>query len=60
MTATPLPPSARTRVRRVAELASYEQATLYAIVDAAYLCHIAFRDDHGSHCIPTACWRIGD
>jgi nitroimidazol reductase NimA-like FMN-containing flavoprotein (pyridoxamine 5'-phosphate oxidase superfamily) len=60
MTATSLPPSARTRVRRVAELASYEQATLHAIVDAAYLCHIAFRDDQGSHCIPTACWRIGD
>jgi len=58
MTAVALPPSPRTRVRRVAELASYEQATLYAIVDAAYLCHIAFRDDKGSHCIPTACWRI--
>ena len=59
MTATTLPPSLRTRVRRVAELASYEQSTVYAILDAAYLCHIAFRDDKGSHCIPTACWRIG-
>ena len=58
MTAVTLPPSPRTRVRRVAELASYEQATVYAIVDAAFLCHIAFRDDKGSHCIPTACWRI--
>ncbi|MED5614421.1 pyridoxamine 5'-phosphate oxidase family protein [Janthinobacterium sp. P210005] len=58
MTATALPPSPRTRVRRVAELASYEQTTLHAILDAAYLCHIAFRDDKGSHCIPTACWRI--
>lgn len=58
MTVAALPPSARTRVRRVAELASYEQAALRAIVDAAYLCHIAFRDAHGSHCIPTACWRI--
>ncbi|APA70528.1 pyridoxamine 5'-phosphate oxidase family protein [Janthinobacterium sp. 1_2014MBL_MicDiv] len=60
MTVAALPPSARTRVRRVAELASYEQAALHAIVDAAYLCHIAFRDAHGSHCIPTACWRIDD
>ena len=59
MTATALPPSPRTRVRRVAELASYEQATLYAVLDAAYLCHIAFQDEHGNHCIPTACWRIG-
>ncbi|OYO31859.1 pyridoxamine 5'-phosphate oxidase family protein [Janthinobacterium sp. PC23-8] len=54
----PTPPSLRTRVRRVAELASYEQATLHAIIDDAYLCHIAFGDEHGSHCIPTACWRI--
>ena len=45
MTATALPPSPRTRVRRVAALASYEQAALYAIVDAAYLCHIAFHAD---------------
>ena len=58
MTAVALPPTPRTRVRRVAELASYEQAALYAILDAAYLCHIAFHDDKGSHCIPTACWRI--
>ena len=58
MTATTLPPSPRTRVRRVAELASYEQAVLSAILDAAYLCPIAFYDDKGSHCIPTACWRI--
>ena len=58
MPAATLPPSPRTRVRRVAELANYAPATLYAIVDAAYLCHIAFQDDKGSHCIPTACWRI--
>jgi nitroimidazol reductase NimA-like FMN-containing flavoprotein (pyridoxamine 5'-phosphate oxidase superfamily) len=29
-------------------------------VDAAYLCHVAFADDKGTHCIPTACWREGD
>jgi nitroimidazol reductase NimA-like FMN-containing flavoprotein (pyridoxamine 5'-phosphate oxidase superfamily) len=44
------------RRRRTGQL---RQATLYAIVDDAYLCHIAFRDDKGRHCIPTACWRIG-
>jgi hypothetical protein len=32
---------------------------LHAIVDAAWVCHVAFRDDLGTHCIPTACWRIG-
>ena len=52
-------PSPRTCVRRVAELACYDQATVHAIIDDAYLCHIAFSDALSSHCIPTACWRIG-
>lgn len=53
-------PSARTRVRRVASNAHYDAATLHAIIDAAYLCHIAFTDSLGAHCIPTACWRNGE
>lgn len=59
MTAT-TPPTDRTRVRRVAENANYERATLHAIIDAAYLCHVAFSDAKGTHCIPTACWREGE
>lgn len=54
------PPTTRTRVRRVASNAAYDRATLHAIVDDAYICHIAFSDDHGAHCIPTACWREGN
>jgi nitroimidazol reductase NimA-like FMN-containing flavoprotein (pyridoxamine 5'-phosphate oxidase superfamily) len=54
------PPSARTRVRRIPLAASYDRELVYAIVDEAYICHIAFADAHGSHCIPTACWREGD
>ncbi|GAB2880398.1 pyridoxamine 5'-phosphate oxidase family protein [Pseudoduganella ginsengisoli] len=54
------PPSHRTRVRRVAENAAYDNAVVHAIVDDAYVCHIAFTDDHGTHCIPTACWREGN
>jgi nitroimidazol reductase NimA-like FMN-containing flavoprotein (pyridoxamine 5'-phosphate oxidase superfamily) len=56
----PLPPSDRTRVRRIADNAHYDATTLHAIVDAAYLCHIAFADGKGTHCIPTACWREGE
>ncbi len=59
MKTTP-PPSDRTRVKRIALNASYEQELVRAIVDAAYICHIAFSDGHGAHCIPTACWREGD
>ncbi len=53
-------PTARTRVRRQAERADYDRDTLYAIVDAAHLCHLAFADDTGVHALPMACWRIGD
>ncbi|NHQ84999.1 pyridoxamine 5'-phosphate oxidase family protein [Iodobacter sp. HSC-16F04] len=52
-------PSGRTRIRRVPELAKYDQDTLYQIIDAAYVCHIAFYDGTSTHCIPTACWRSG-
>ena len=53
-------PSSRTQVKRGASKASYDSALLHAIVDAAYICHVAFADAHGTHCIPTACWRSGD
>jgi uncharacterized protein len=53
-------PSLRTQVKRIARNASYDRALLHAIVDAAYVCHIAFADEHGAHCIPTACWRSGE
>lgn len=70
MTATPtaassaalatLPVTQRTRVRRAAERADYAVPTLHAILDAAYLCHVAFQDEQGVHNIPTACWRDGE
>lgn len=53
-------PSPRTQVKRIPNNASYDGALLHAIVDAAWVCHIAFADAHGTHCIPTACWRGGD
>jgi nitroimidazol reductase NimA-like FMN-containing flavoprotein (pyridoxamine 5'-phosphate oxidase superfamily) len=53
-------PTDRTRVRRVASNAHYDAATLHAIIDDAYLCHIGFADAKGAHCIPTACWREGE
>jgi nitroimidazol reductase NimA-like FMN-containing flavoprotein (pyridoxamine 5'-phosphate oxidase superfamily) len=55
-----MPPSERTRIRRVPLRGHYDRETVHAIVDAAYLCHVAFADAHGVHCIPTACWREGD
>lgn len=59
-TTKPTAPSDRTRIRRIAENAHYDATTLHAILDAAYVCHVAFVDDKGTHCIPTACWREGE
>lgn len=49
----------RTRVRRVPENARYDAQTLHAVIDSALVCHVAFADAGGVHCIPTACWRLG-
>jgi nitroimidazol reductase NimA-like FMN-containing flavoprotein (pyridoxamine 5'-phosphate oxidase superfamily) len=54
------PPSGRTRVRRIPEYARYDAGTVRAIADAALMCHIAFSDADGIHCIPTGCWRQGE
>jgi len=54
------PSSPRTRVRRVPQRGRYDRATLEAIIDDAYVCHIAFADAEGVHNIPTACWREGN
>ena len=59
--ATPNPaPSERTRVRRLPERARYDAASVHAIVDAAWIGHVAFMADGSVHNIPTAIWRDGD
>lgn len=59
--ATPNPaPSERTRVRRLPERARYDAASVHAIVDAAWIGHVAFSADGSVHNIPTAIWRDGD
>lgn len=50
-------PSLRTTIKRIPSNANNEQDFLHAIIDEAYVCHVAFNDEHGTHCIPTACWR---
>jgi nitroimidazol reductase NimA-like FMN-containing flavoprotein (pyridoxamine 5'-phosphate oxidase superfamily) len=63
-TATHTAPSPRSTVRRAADRAHYDSATIHPIVDAAHVCHVAFADSDEPMasvlCIPTACWRVGD
>jgi len=54
------PASERSRVRRAEDRGHYDRATIHAIVDAAYLCHVSFVDTRGPLCLPTAVWRVDD
>lgn len=53
------PPSERARVRTAGDRGHYDQATIHAIVDAAWLCHVAFACPDVL-CLPTVCWRVAD
>ncbi len=53
-------PSARTRVKRVHDLAAYDRTTIDAILDAALVCHLGFERDGQPFVIPTLHARIGD
>lgn len=54
------PTSPRTRVARLPRKARYDAATLHAILDAGYLCHVGFLVDGQPAVIPTLYGRSGD
>ncbi len=53
-------PSPFTRVRRLPERGRYDRDTLYAILDAGFVCHVGHLVDGRPVVIPTAYWREGD
>ena len=54
-------PSPRTKLRRGAKRARYEQDFVYSVIDEALICHVAATLPDGSPIVlPTAHWRIGD
>jgi hypothetical protein len=53
-------PSARSKVRRLRELARYDRSSVNGILDEATVCHVGFVDDGQPFVIPTAIARIGD
>lgn len=55
-----LAPHPATRVRRHPERASYDRAAIDALLDAHWVCQIAFLHQALPHVIPTAYWRDGD
>jgi hypothetical protein len=50
----------RSRVRRHPERAYYDRETVFAILDAALLCHIGYVIDGRPYVTPTLFWRAGE
>jgi uncharacterized protein len=53
-------PSPRARVRRLPERGRYDRATVDAILDEGFVCHLGLCSEDGPVVIPTAYARIGD
>lgn len=50
----------RTTLKRVPENGSFDRATIYQILDEAFLCHVGFITDGQPFVIPTGYARLGD
>ena len=55
-----LPVTDRTRVRRLPARGVFDRAAIYAILDEAIVCHVAFAVDGQPYAIPTGYARIDD
>ncbi|HZD00521.1 MAG TPA: pyridoxamine 5'-phosphate oxidase family protein [Actinomycetes bacterium] len=53
-------PTERTRVRRLPERAAYDRATVHAILDEGFICHVGFVVDGQPFAIPTGYARVGE
>jgi nitroimidazol reductase NimA-like FMN-containing flavoprotein (pyridoxamine 5'-phosphate oxidase superfamily) len=55
-----LSPTPRTTLKRRPQRGSHDLATIEAILDEAFLCHLAWQADGEPCCIPTVYARVGD
>ena len=55
-----LPVTDRTRVRRLPARGVFDRAAIYAILDEAFVCHVAFAVDGQPYAMPTGYARLGD
>ncbi len=55
-----LPPTERSRVKRMPKRGSYDRAAIDAVLDAAFLCHVGYVIDGKPYVTPTSYWREGD
>ena len=59
-TAESFPATSVNRVKRTPTRGRYDKKTIYEILDAALVCHIAYVIDGRPYCTPTSFWREGD
>ena len=60
MATDPFIPTARSKARRRGMYAAYDRDSVYAVLDAGLICHIAYVIDRQPFVTPTAYWRDGD
>jgi nitroimidazol reductase NimA-like FMN-containing flavoprotein (pyridoxamine 5'-phosphate oxidase superfamily) len=53
-------PTERTRLRRLPARGAFDRATIYRILDEAFVCHVGFTIDERPFVIPTGYARAGD
>jgi nitroimidazol reductase NimA-like FMN-containing flavoprotein (pyridoxamine 5'-phosphate oxidase superfamily) len=53
-------PTARTQVKRLPQRGVYDEATVHAILDEAFLCHVGFAVEGQPYVIPTGYGRSGN
>lgn len=53
-------PGPRVHIRRAADRADYDRATVHAVLDAAVVCQVAYVVDGEPRIVPTAIMRRGD
>jgi nitroimidazol reductase NimA-like FMN-containing flavoprotein (pyridoxamine 5'-phosphate oxidase superfamily) len=53
-------PTERTRLRRLPERAAYDRATVHAILDEGFICHVGFELLGQPYVVPTGYARVGE
>ena len=55
-----IPSTGRTELKRIPKRGSFDRATIYQILDEAFVCHVGFTIDQQPFVIPTGYARCGD
>jgi len=53
-------PTARSKIKRLPKRGHYDRDTVYAVLDAGFVCHVGYAIDGRPYVTPTCYWREGD